>query len=1267
VLKRLTIIPDNLDHASKLVFTDVDLEKTLTTVFPGKFPDNGRIYHGNVCLGNDVTPHDQASIDKLLAIEDELYVIVFPGWVALPYLFAVGVAAAAYLLAPSVPEPPPVLARNEQSSSPNNELSDRANRARINGRIPDIYGTVRSTPDLIAAPYKIFENNREVEYAFMCVGRGPYDIDDVRDGDTLVRNIPGSTIQVYAPYTSPNRLGDTPELTIGTPIQVPLLSARRSNSVNGQVLRPPNTATFTGIGNVRFTTPNVIELFPNNVEDFTKFFVEGDTLTITDATMTAGVPVNESVTCWATETDRHVVFTVGRAIAAYDYAFAPGSLVFEIRNEDAVNGLFTAGASIVLTQTFGPVGIDLSGTYDILTVEIIDPKTDPANTGSESTIFTRADAPAYLVVQLDSPVSVNSDWNLLNDSDNFNRMNLFVFSVGHEAGQSYNLNLNGTYTIVSVTKEVITLDDPVSVNGDWATVATHGSTPWLSPTLTSAGDKWIGPFILTDTQLHTLYCNFVAQQGLYKDDGLTQEAASVEIEVEAWPVDEDDVQLFDSETFRITMLGSTTLKETLSQTLKARFTTFYGRTAVRARRVTETDEVFDGQVVDEVRWRDVYSIASVGEQVDFGNVTTVQSVTFATASALAVKERKLNMLVSRRIPTFAAGALTSTLAASSEAWLIFAAICRDRYLGNRSVDELDLQAMSDTADEVETYFGTDLVRYFNYTFDKDNTSFEEMANSVANAMFCTPYRRGNVIRLSFEKETDDSVLLFNHRNKVPGTERRSISFGGPAGDYDGVEYTYVDPSDDSINTVFIPPDFAAVNPKKVESVGVRNHLQAYFHVWRIWNRMQYQNMSIQFEALQEAEIILRNDRILVTDGTRSGTQDGEVFEVDGTELTLSQEVDLTADPPYTIFLQHYDGSVESLGITAGTNANQVVLEDPPLLPLVTEKNMSVRTGYIIVGATEPRQLAFLVSEKEPEGPITTNVKAINYDARYYSNDTDFINELIDENGYGETGGFTPTDPGDTGYPGPDANLNPAAAFTMDSAEAAIGYAIDNSGAEYPNIGTSIGVIHWNTVASAGGAGALTGLELTPGLVIGFVADVDDVTDGGFIVRAFNIGEEVDELRILTVTINGTEYHMADADDTDGAYSGFGYYARYWRWATPAGLADGVIYPIDIRESTFLLAAQLNETDDGYILVWAAVEIDDDPPDSYEVYAYEGSGAVPTGLTFADLILVDTVSGATLSYDYGPADPLSNQYVFGVRAVRTLGGQRNSNTYFTPVP
>nr|MCJ9138093.1 hypothetical protein [Acinetobacter baumannii]MCJ9280973.1 hypothetical protein [Acinetobacter baumannii] len=88
--------------------------------------------------------------------------------------------------------------------SSNNELAQRSNQARLNGRIPDIFGRVRSYPDLIAQPYTYFDDatGKEIEYCLMAIGRGYYQIEDCRDGTTEVSGIDGVSVSIYDPGVS---------------------------------------------------------------------------------------------------------------------------------------------------------------------------------------------------------------------------------------------------------------------------------------------------------------------------------------------------------------------------------------------------------------------------------------------------------------------------------------------------------------------------------------------------------------------------------------------------------------------------------------------------------------------------------------------------------------------------------------------------------------------------------------------------------------------------------------------------------------------------------------------------------------------------------------------------------------------------------------------------------------------------------------------------------------------------------------------------------
>lgn len=317
-----------------------DLCALLQEQFP-VWPENARIYHMQVAEDCDVTPTDERSIKRLQQLEGTVYVVVYPGGPGTLAIVAIAIAvlsAAAFLfLTPKLPD-------MGSAPSSNNSLSDRSNKARPNARIPDIFGQVRSIPDLIAMPYRVYENNVEVEIAYMCVGRGSYELDDIRDGDTYLSSIAGAGATFYGPNTSPNY--GTAQLQIGSAITQDLYSVVKLNEVNGQTLKPPNANAYKGIGNVRFVGPNIIEGFDAGAGfDFTKVFDDGQTLTIANASY-GGVGTYTSV-------NKDVRFYSDKTVEFQ--SFDPSTL-FEIGQSIQISGaIFTEG----------DLTIDLSGTYTI--------------------------------------------------------------------------------------------------------------------------------------------------------------------------------------------------------------------------------------------------------------------------------------------------------------------------------------------------------------------------------------------------------------------------------------------------------------------------------------------------------------------------------------------------------------------------------------------------------------------------------------------------------------------------------------------------------------------------------------------------------------------------------------------------------------------------------------------------------------------------------------------------------------------------------------
>lgn len=800
-----------------------------------------------ILRSRDVTPLDEAGIARLQSLRGPLLVVVAPAGPAIAITAIVaGLAIAAGLLfMPRVPDISNVF------QSPNNTLSDRTNKARPNNRIPDIFGTVRSIPDLLAVPYRLFEDNLEVEIAYMCVGRGSYDLDEVRDDNTLISSIAGSSAIFYGPETSPNS-GD-PQLQIGGDIDQPVLSVQKLNEVNGQVLRPSNSNFVKGDDDIRFTYPDLIEAEPGSGIDFTDYFEPFDELIV--------------------------------AAATYDD---------------------------------GSTEVDLAGTYDVLAV-------------------------SALQITLSAPNAVNPDWDNVDD-----------------------------------------------FAGD--------QTDYISPSLSTTGESWIGPFVCDLLDLDRVLNNFVALPGLYKvNQKGKQFALTVNIEVELTPVDSLDVPTGPAELFNTSIVGSVDDKETVGVSLIST-PTFTGRCQVRARRTSPTDHDYEGTLVDEVKWRDSYGMAAV--PVDhFGDVTTVHARTYATSGATSVKDRKLNLKATRRVPIHVEGSeFSHELAASDSADDILSAIARDPYIGNRPLGQVDFDNIYDTIAEVEAYFGSSLAKEFGFTFDDDNISFEETMAVVANTVFCEAYRQGDVIRIAFERATPDSVLLFNHRNILPRTQVRVVTFG-VSDDHDGIELDWTAARDGATLTYDIPYDRTAISPRKVDLPAVRSGELAYWHAWRAWYRLQHQTVTLEQEATQEAALVIPKDRVLITDQTRPPGFEGQVLGQDGLDLLLSQPVTFAEDVAHIIFLQLTDATVEALPVEAWVPpidwepepgeypaTHWVTLGSAASLPLAVEEDLSVTTLYEIVPATDTRSRAYLIVEREPNSNFTENVRAINYSPMYYIND-----------------------------------------------------------------------------------------------------------------------------------------------------------------------------------------------------------------------------------------------------------------------------------------
>ncbi len=961
----VTFIDDPFDHKNWKIIECTDLLECLTNEYK-VWPKDARLYKGIVSENTEVTPHDNDDIERLKNATGQYFVVNYPGFGVdtLLYVALAATVVAAFVFKPKIPNQ---TQRSQSSKSPNNSLSARTNEARPNGRIPDIFGTVRSTPDLIAFPYTEYINSTEVEHALMCIGRGQHQIHDCRDGTTNVGEIEGTEVNIWKPNQDIRAVA--PYYQVGSWINEPVLFLARNDAVNGQTLKPTAQQIVTGENDIQFFAPNGIRIMLSSWKTFGGIFAPGQDITLSNARL-------DDPLLYRTQQGAVTLPTI--KANSVEFALEDNVMPTWINVGDRLRIISPPYRGTVFNGAIYDVSLNLAGEYTVTELEIkfIGP-------GSGPTTFW------YLVVTLDNPQAVAQDWVLVP----FLIRHVYD-DVVHDINDAAKIyDLNGQYEVLTVLDNEMTLVSPEVVNPDWLLVGS--SEPYISPVIFNLDSfGWIGEFTADKPDTRELLLNFVAPNGLYGDNSQIIFPLFIRIYVEYFPVDAAGNQTGAS-VRREVIVGKNEFENTNQQGSTLRITGLApSRYKVRAARETPKldDLVNDISFVDEVKWKDFY-FGVFAENTNFGNITVVRSRTRATEGALSLKERKLNALVTRQINLRVTGStFTPDLYSTNRADEILSFVALDPKLGGRSVDEIDFDNIYKTILQAYDYFGFQAPLEFCYTFD-DELSFEETWSAIAQTVFCVAYRQGSLLKIKFEGRTDDSTLLFNHRNKIPGSETRTLTFG-PSDEFDGVAMTWVSPDDDAIVTRYIPEDRSAKKEKKVETIGVRNEYQSYIHAWRYYQKLIYQNTTTKFQATEESELLIISDRILIADNTRPDTQDGEVIDTAGLLINTSQKVIFDPTKTYTVFLQMYDGTIQSMPCYEVVDDPYAIsISTAPRFPLVFSDDRYAKTLYTVVADDDPRQTAFMLTDRETGENNVSDVTAVNYDDRYYAHDNDLFPPL----------------------------------------------------------------------------------------------------------------------------------------------------------------------------------------------------------------------------------------------------------------------------------
>lgn len=556
---------------------------------------------------------------------------------------------------------------------------------------------------------------------------------------------------------------------------------------------------------------------------------------------------------------------------------------------------------------------------------------------------------------------------------------LVVISSGNNAV------LNGDYPVLSVSSVELRLD----ITGNPAPWAMLGSSTWtLAPSDTST----IGPAdtynkSLTDwvtidrIKLERIVANISADNGMYKDNGKkSKKSASVTAEVQYQLIGDDGVPYGPVYTKQGTITGRSA--DFTGVSIIA-YLPAPSAVRVRARRVTNLDFNFNGQVVDEIKYVNLY-----GQTKDttphYGNRTTIHTARKQTPRASAVKQPQIKLIVTEKVQKYLGGGVfDGAWTNNTQAVQSLIRLMRDPVVGGLDLTAANMDQLLEVQEEVESYFQSALAGQFCYTFDSYQTTAQEIITTIAEAIFCNSYRKGKDIILDFERPRLGPEMVFTHRSKTPDSEKWTRQFSDKDA-YDSVKYTYIDPNTNIKETITIPED-GGVKTDTYDSKGVRNYQQAYWHAYRRYQKNKLNKVSVEFTATEEGVFAIPGRPISVVKGSRMAPYDGYVVAVNGLELMLSQPVEFTEGDDHSVVLKKRDGSVQSVAVTPGTSDRKVIMQSAPQEAIYTG-NSALKTEFSFGNEERHNAQMMLVSTVDPGSDRTVKIRAYNYHPDYYKYD-----------------------------------------------------------------------------------------------------------------------------------------------------------------------------------------------------------------------------------------------------------------------------------------
>ena len=575
-------------------------------------------------------------------------------------------------------------------------------------------------------------------------------------------------------------------------------------------------------------------------------------------------------------------------------------------------------------------------------------------------------------------------------------------------------SLAGTYTVATDgTGSTLTLENVTAENANWANftstptavLTSEGGNP-LSPVVEVPGQNpVIGPFVVPGgARNFEVWLDLTAPKGLAQGDKLNKDR-TVNLQFTFEEIDAAGLPTGPSFLYPVTLTDNN--RDSRYWTFKvgeADGLTLDTRYRVKGERLTDTDPTTI-TIVDDINWQRLAGIQDITAPDDTGTTRALVE-TRATSQVAALQERQFNVRATRRLVTWDGSDVVGDIATGegltpsrrmADAFLHY---MLDPELGARSVASVDVTALYAVQDKLDAVFNG-AKGEFSYTFDNRDTPALEELRLIVQAARCFMFREGSQFSVIRDEAQPVARGLVNRRNKLPDAETRTVRFNRPL-DNDGVQLEYDDIEDGRARVITLPDDLpptdehagapAAVNPLKIDGVGIRQYVQAYDRAQYEYRRLIYNRVSVESSTSMDGLLFPLNARIQHVDGTRlrKVESDGEVLRVDGRKVYTSQRCEFLPGVGYTVTLRSEDGApIAPIPVTAlpGAECGFTLSRDPGI-DIVTRGVKGYQRGTLYSFGPDGNELAeaYLLQRKTPSADGNVALEMINYAAEYYAAD-----------------------------------------------------------------------------------------------------------------------------------------------------------------------------------------------------------------------------------------------------------------------------------------